>query len=343
MLQRRPHLLISIFLGIVILLGILLFDDYVLKSNPKYSAKALANTDKYTVKSGDSLIGIAKKYGTTVTVVKNVNDIKNDEIKTGQVLEIPLEPTAGSNWYTVKNGDSLYWIASKYGVTLSALKAANDLRTDSICPGKILAIPAKDWEPHASEQPRQSVPENPIPQNPAPVSLARILSARGLTNAPLTIVVDKSDHILSIFSGNQWLKSYHVELGDNGLDDKAVSGDHKTPEGIFYIAEKLVINPPDHFLGSRWLRLSYPNIEDADRGLSNGIIAQSTYETIVSANRNRGIPPQNTSLGGGVGIHGGDNPALGKDWTWGCVGLKNEDVEDFYNYVSAGTPVVIRK
>jgi lipoprotein-anchoring transpeptidase ErfK/SrfK len=53
-------------------------------------------------------------------------------------------------------------------------------------------------------------------------------------------------------------------------------------------------------------------------------------------------PPQRTALGGGVGIHGGSTPELGSDWTWGCVGLTNKDVEDFYNYVSNGTKVTIQ-
>lgn len=351
MLQWRPRLLIMVFLGIGVLLAILLVDEYVIKSNPQYSVKVMASTDKYTVKSGDSLFGIAGKYGTTIATVKSANGLKSDEIRTGQVLEIPLDRPASSNWYTVKDGDSLYWIASQYGVTLSALKTANGLRSESIYPGQILTIPSKGWESEASEasaafkEPKQSIPGKPAPAKPQtqiPVNLAGILDAKGLTNAALTIVVDKSDHVLSIYAGNQWLKSYHVELGDSGLGDKAVSGDHKTPEGIFYIAEKSVLNPPDHFLGSRWMRLNYPNVEDAGRGLSQGLIDQSTYDTIVTAGRNREIPPQRTALGGGVGIHGGDDPALGKDWTWGCIGLKNQDVEDFYNFVGVGTPVIIR-
>jgi LysM repeat protein len=330
------------FLGILVLLAIVLLDNYVIQSNPDYSAKVMASTDKYRVQSGDSLYGIAGKYGTTIGTIKNANGLQSDEIHTGQILEIPLDGPAGSNWYTVKNGDSLYWIASKYAVSVSALKAANHLQSDSINVGQILTIPAKGWEPAAPKETKQSVPQNPLPTKQEPVSLAGILEAKGLTRSALTIIVDKSDHVLSIYAGNQWLKSYHVELGDSGLGDKAVSGDHKTPEGVFYIAEKSVLNPPDQFLGTRWMRLSYPNIEDAGRGLNQGIINQSTYDSIVSANNNREIPPQRTALGGGVGIHGGDSPAQGKDWTWGCIGLKNSDVEDLYNFIYVGTPVVIR-
>lgn len=157
------------------------------------------------------------------------------------------------------------------------------------------------------------------------------------------IVVDKSDHTLSITADGKVMKTYHVELGDGGLGDKNVSGDHKTPEGTFYITEKSVLSPSDYYLGSRWMELGYPNIEDADRGLKSGIISQKTHDSILSA-INRGVmPPQNTALGGGVGIHGGSTASFGSDWTWGCVGLTNKNVEDFFSYIRVGTKVTIRK
>lgn len=174
--------------------------------------------------------------------------------------------------------------------------------------------------------------------------LGDVLKSMGIvTSIPNEYIkVDKSDHILSIYSGNNLLKSYHVELSENGLGDKQVEGDHKTPEGTFYIAQKLIFNPPDQYLGSRWMMLSYPNIEDADRGLAQGLIDRKTHDSIVYAVNNGLIPPQDTPLGSGIGIHGGSSPAMGSDWTWGCVGLTNSDVEDFYNYVSVGTKVIIQ-
>lgn len=45
----------------------------------------------------------------------------------------------------------------------------------------------------------------------------------------------------------------------------------------------------------------------------------------------------------GVGIHGGSIPEFGKNWTWGCIGLNNDDIEDFYNYVKVGTSVIIQE
>jgi lipoprotein-anchoring transpeptidase ErfK/SrfK len=132
-------------------------------------------------------------------------------------------------------------------------------------------------------------------------------------------------------------------LGDGGPGDKERAGDHKTPEGKFIVCQKSVLSPADEYLGTRWMRLSYPNAEDASRGLQQGLIDKQTYNAIATAAMNGGTPPLNSSLGGGVGIHGGSTPALGSDWTWGCVGLRNSDVEEFYSFIKAGTPVVIQK
>jgi murein L,D-transpeptidase YafK len=181
--------------------------------------------------------------------------------------------------------------------------------------------------------------------NTAIKSLKQIFKEKGIDPAKTTIgiVVDKSDHTLGVTADGKIMKTYHVELGDGGLGDKKVSGDHKTPEGSFYLTEKSVLSPADYYLGSRWMELGYPNIEDADRGLKSGIISKKTYDSIVSAIKKGVMPPQNTALGGGVGIHGGSRSSFGSDWTWGCVGLTNNDVEDFYSYIKVGTKVTISR
>jgi murein L,D-transpeptidase YafK len=177
-------------------------------------------------------------------------------------------------------------------------------------------------------------------------SLSQILKEKGISNTipNLKIVVDKSEHSLTLYSGPTSLKSYHVALGDSGLGDKVRSGDHKTPNGTFYIAERSVLSPADQYLGTRWMRISYPNIEDAQRGLDSGLIDRATYNQIVQAINNGQIPPQHTALGGGVGIHGGSNwrENWGDAWTWGCVGLTNTNVNEIYEYIPVGTKLVIQ-
>lgn len=182
-------------------------------------------------------------------------------------------------------------------------------------------------------------------QIPTSKTLKDILVEKGITDPGdrLTILVDKSDHTLTVMLDGQPVKTYHAEFGDGGMDDKKVSGDHKTPEGTFYISEKSVLSPADKYLGSRWMRLSYPNIEDAQRGLDSGLIDKVTYQEIITAFNQKKTPPQRTALGGGVGIHGGSVPELGSNWTWGCVGLSNKDVEEIYDYIKIGTPVTIKR
>lgn len=123
----------------------------------------------------------------------------------------------------------------------------------------------------------------------------------------LKIEINKTKHQLILYSGASQFKIYHVEIGDAGLGSKQVAGDHKTPEGSFYITEKSVLSPADKYLGTRWMRLSYPNIEAAGRGLNSKIIDSNVYNSIVSSINSGGTPPQATALGGGVGIHGGND------------------------------------
>lgn len=159
----------------------------------------------------------------------------------------------------------------------------------------------------------------------------------------LEILIDKSDHTLSLTWNGATLKSYHVEFGDGGTLDKEIKGDRKTPEGTFFVANKSVMNPPDYYLGSRWLGVGYPNIEDAQRGLKEGLIDKDTYDEIASALKNGDMPTGDTALGGDIGIHGGSIPEFGSNWTWGCIGLSNKDIEDFYDFIPEGTPIVIQK
>ena len=148
------------------------------------------------------------------------------------------------------------------------------------------------------------------------------------------IVVYKSARKLEFYSDKTLLKTYRIGLGFSPVADKVREGDGATPEGDFYVFVKN--NKSAYYLS---LGVSYPNVEDAERGLRDGLITQAEHDAIVEAQRKKIAPPQYTKLGGLIYIHG--NGAK-RDWTWGCVALENEDMKELYDSVSVGTPVTIK-
>ena len=108
-------------------------------SNSGTSTTPSNPTNTYTVKSGDSLYSIAKRYGISVDALKSANGKTSNLLSIGEVLVIPT--TTGTRTYVVKSGDSLWKIATTYGVSVNALKTANGLTSDLLSIGQILIIP----------------------------------------------------------------------------------------------------------------------------------------------------------------------------------------------------------
>ena len=148
------------------------------------------------------------------------------------------------------------------------------------------------------------------------------------------IVVLKSQRTLELYSASKLVRTYKIGLGLNPVPDKQREGDRATPEGDFYVFTK---NPKSAFHLS--LGISYPNIEDAERGLNAGLITRAQRDAIVKAIKRKQGPPQYTALGGLIYIHGN---GASSDWTWGCVALENEDIEELYQAIPVGTPVTIK-
>jgi murein L,D-transpeptidase YafK len=148
------------------------------------------------------------------------------------------------------------------------------------------------------------------------------------------IVVTKSKRQLQLYSDGVVVRTYKVGLGLNPVPDKVRQGDRATPEGEFYVFTK---NDKSAFYLS--LGVSYPNVEDAGRGLREKLITQAQHDAIVQAIKRKATPPQNTALGGDIYIHGN---GAGSDWTWGCVALENADIKELFNTVPVGTAVTIR-
>ena len=163
------------------------------------------------------------------------------------------------------------------------------------------------------------------------LAINRIPLKTPLTNPK--IVVSKSKRRLILYSDGQPVRMYRVGLGTDPINDKVKEGDRRTPEGEFYIFTK---NERSAYYLS--LGLSYPNIEDAERGLRDGLITRGQYDQIAKAIQQKEMPPQQTALGGEIYIHGNGSKS---DWTWGCVALEDEEIRELFEVVPIKTTVII--
>ncbi len=174
------------------------------------------------------------------------------------------KPDSHSVIYDVRPGDNLTRIAKQHNATVGLIQKINNLSSDAIRVGQKLKVPTIRF----------------------------------------SAVVDKSQNILMLKTGEEVLKVYAVATGkDNG-----------TPVGVFKITDRLVdptwykagavVSPgsPENVLGTRWLGIDKP----------------------------------------GYGIHGTVEPdKIGQQATEGCVRMRNEEVEELYDFLPSGTEVTI--
>ena len=97
----------------------------------------------YVVQRGDTLYSIARRYDTTVTALKQVNNLVSDYIYVGQRLTISVatDPSAPMITHVVARGETLFSIARRYNVTIDAIRATNGLTGNTIYVGQRLLIP----------------------------------------------------------------------------------------------------------------------------------------------------------------------------------------------------------
>ncbi|MCX7558275.1 L,D-transpeptidase family protein [Sulfitobacter sp. F26204] len=129
------------------------------------------------------------------------------------------------------------------------------------------------------------------------------------------VVVNKGTRNMYLLHHDKVLESYPIMLGFAPSGHKEIEGDGKTPEGIYWIDRR---NPNSRFHLS--LGISYPNERDRERARSLG-----------------------KSPGGDIFIHGQRNPRKKDkdDWTWGCISVTNDQIEQIYAMVGDGTPIQI--
>lgn len=149
----------------------------------------------------------------------------------------------------------------------------------------------------------------------------------------LKIEVKKGDRTVDTISD--------IAIGRGGAGYKTHRGDDVTPYGDYRIGW---VGERSNF--RRFFGLTYPNIQDARTALIKGIINKATYERIVEANESHQIPPQNTPLGGQIGIHGlgaaNEKIHRSMNWTHGCIAMTNNQIDHLRRYVEPGMVVKIK-
>ncbi len=156
------------------------------------------------------------------------------------------------------------------------------------------------------------------------------------------LLVDTSRLTLTVKRGEDTLKEYeNIAIGSNGPTLAKRVNDETTPLGDFRIAR---INPRSRF--RVFMGFDYPTMEHAKRALADGRLGPQEYLAINNAWLAKQPPPQNTTLGGNLGIHGlgvSDQKIHGRfNWTEGCIAVTNEQIDELAHWVGVGTLVSVR-
>lgn len=134
------------------------------------------------------------------------------------------------------------------------------------------------------------------------------------------IVVHKHEHTMELMRAGRVIKTYRIALGRNPIGPKQREGDFRTPEGE-YVIDSRNARSTCH----RSLHISYPNSADSERARKLGV-----------------SPGGNVSIHGIVNGYGYLGPAHRQhDWTYGCIAVTDEEIEEIWKLVDNGTSIEI--
>ena len=134
-----------------------IFISMLILSFPLYSLT-------HTVEKGDTLYSLARKYDTTVSDICELNNNMKttDVLKPGQKLIVTKEKENVDS-YTVKQGDTMYSLARKFGVTVETLSILNAMSNTDIKAGQTIYVPMAVTEGKSSAESAKNVASNSVP------------------------------------------------------------------------------------------------------------------------------------------------------------------------------------
>lgn len=167
-----------------------------------------------------------------------------------------------------------------------------------------------------------------------------LLPATAGADAPW-IHVDTERQELRVFEdGEVLLHVPRVAIGRGGASRDRQRGDGTTPIGEFRVAW---VNEDSRF--HRFFGFDFPTFSHARRAYNQGVMEIDEFLEVTDALRARRLPPQRTTLGGHLGIHGlgpGDDALHRRsNWTNGCIAVTDEEMNQLSEYVRVGTRVVV--
>lgn len=177
------------------------------------------------------------------------------------------------------------------------------------------------------------------------VTLNEAMSQKGFTKLKdINIIVDRKTYTLNLYEDTVFVKSYRASFGRNLNEKKSRTDDGATPVGEYKICS--IQNDQTYH---KFLRLNYPNLDDAIEALRKSIITQKEFNEIKFQYYYEECVEPSAVLGGNIGIHGiGRLNAIFKNlpfvynWTDGSIALSNENLDEILTVIKKGTKVVIK-
>ena len=168
-----------------------------------------------------------------------------------------------------------------------------------------------------------------------------LLLTPGFSWAENRVLIDATAYTLTVLDDNQPLLVIEgISIGRFGAGRDKKTGDGISPLGTYHVTSIKQSKRFHFFIG-----LDYPSAEDTERGLEKGLLTQEQAEAIRAAHARGKLPPQDTPLGGYIGLHGigAGDPAVhaSYNWTRGCIAVTNDQIEQLLDLIQIGTEVKI--